>query len=306
MKRASIDIGSNSILLLAADITTMEILLNESNVTGLGRDLDKNGEFIPDAMEESYAILEEYTKKCSAIGISPTEIIVTATEASRVAKNAGSFFEKVKDKLGLSITIISGEGEAFYSAQGILFDKNIEASEIVIMDIGGASTELIKVDAVQKKVLSSFSMPVGAVRLTNWRADSVMEKKFSDVLKNYDSDMADVKTKTLYCVAGTMTSVGNMFLGNKTFEENEVNGLQMSSQKVAELLEKNSSSSPEDFLENFPFLGKRSKTILSGLILANRLLSVLGVEKVIISTYGLRYGTLLSGQIEENYVWRKF
>ena len=80
----------------------------------------------------------------------------------------------------------------------------------------------------------------------------------------------------------------------------------MSSQKVAELLEKNSSSSPEDFLENFPFLGKRSKTILSGLILANRLLSVLGVEKVIISTYGLRYGTLLSGQIEENYVWRKF
>ena len=88
MKKASIDIGSNSILLLAANIgAEVNIVLNESHVTGLGRDLDLNQEFIDIAMNESFNVLKDYTHACKKIGIEPKDIIVTATEASRVAKN---------------------------------------------------------------------------------------------------------------------------------------------------------------------------------------------------------------------------
>lgn len=119
--RASIDIGSNSILLLAGDFSTSTYkeLLNESNVTGLGRELDKNKAFLDIAMEESFHVLKQYAKQVINIGIDPSEVIVTATEAARVANNAARFIERIKRETGLIIQIISGKGEAYFSTKGI-------------------------------------------------------------------------------------------------------------------------------------------------------------------------------------------
>lgn len=307
MKKASIDIGSNSILLLAADLgLELKVLLNESNVTGLGRDLDKNGKFLDISMEESFEVLRLYTKLCRELDISTSDIIATATEASRVASNAGIFFTKVKEELGLSVQILSGEGEAFFATQGILFDKNITDKVITIMDIGGASTELIRVEVSTKKISNSFSMPVGAVRLNNWRANDKQDEKISKVMSDFSEQLASMNTSKLYCVAGTMTSVGNMHLGHKKFIEEDVNGLNMKTSEVATMLNTYKNFTDLQFLEVFPFLGKRAKTIYSGLILSNTILKELRVEKIMISTYGLRFGTILADKIEEKYVWKRY
>lgn len=307
MRKASIDIGSNSLLLLAADCDTdTKVLLNEANVTGLGRDLDKANKFIDIAMEESFEVLKNYVRACESIGIKASDITVTATEASRVATNAPSFFERILKELNLQVTILTGEGEAFYSTKGILFDKKITDAEITIMDIGGASTELIRVETKESQILKSFSMPVGAVRVNNWRADEVADQMINQVLSDFNEDLEAVATKKLYCVAGTMTSVGNMFLNNAKFEEDQVNGLKMTVTDVWELKEKNLDLSPALFLKNYPFLGKRSQTISAGLYLAAAIMKKLGVEQVYISTYGLRYGTLISENIDKNYIWKQF
>lgn len=307
MIKASIDIGSNSILLLAAKLApSIEVILNESNVTGLGRDLDSNGEFLPVAMEESFEVLKSYTELLKDNDVDLSDVIVTATEASRVAKNADQFYQKVKAELGLSVQILTGEGEAFYSTQGILFDQNITDPVITIMDIGGASTELIRVEVGPKNILRSFSMPVGAVRMNNWRETNEIDDNLSKVLSDYSNDLEAVKTQTLYCVAGTMTSVGNIHLGNKSFIEESVNGHSMKTSEVEHMLQEYEGKSVEDLLALFPFLGKRAKTIYSGIILSTRILKSLNVEKIIISTYGLRYGTLISEGLEEQYVWKRF
>lgn len=307
MLKASIDIGSNSILLLAADLSAeLKILLNKSNVTGLGRDLDKNGKFLDIAMEESFQVLREYTKACADIGITPSFITVTATEASRVASNSEIFYTKVKEELGLSVHILSGEGEAYYATQGILFDKNIEDKVITIMDIGGASTEIIRVDRESRLIENSFSMPVGAVRLNNWKASGSLDEKLNRVLADFSDQLNLMKTETLYCVAGTMTSVGNMYLGHKNFIEDDVNGLEMSSSEVHSMLSEFEDFSSQQFLERFPFLGKRAKTIYSGLILSTTLLKRLNITKLKISTYGLRYGVILAEEIEDKYVWKQY
>ena len=64
--RASIDIGSNSILLLVANVNgdKVDILENESTVTGLGKDLDNNGHFLDSAMDDSYLVLKRYVELC--------------------------------------------------------------------------------------------------------------------------------------------------------------------------------------------------------------------------------------------------
>ncbi len=148
-KKASIDIGSNSALLLAAEVEKgqiLNVLANESRVTGLGRGLDESGRFMEIAMQETYEALSEYVSICSSLGILPSEIFATATEASRVSSNSKAFFAKFKEELGINVQIITGEQEAEFSTKGALLgaDKGRPHS---IMDIGGASTEFIAVNA---------------------------------------------------------------------------------------------------------------------------------------------------------------
>lgn len=306
--RASIDIGSNSILLLLANVSEdkIQILENCSHVTGLGRDLDKKHEFIPIAMEESLAVLETYADLCKKHHFDPAKAVVTATEASRVAKNAKEFFFEVKEKTGFSVTTISGEAEAYYSTMGILFDEKITDEVITIMDIGGASTELIQVNTKGKKILEAFSMPLGAVRLNNWRLEGNLESSLAQAIGPYQERINQIKSQRLYCVAGTMTSIGNIHLGNKDFIENEVNGLSMKYSELKSLHGKVKDINPDDILKGFPFLGKRSKTIDSGFIVAKTIMELLEVKDIYISTYGLRYGTLLEGEIKDEFIVKRF
>ena len=112
MRRASIDIGSNSVLLLAADLDEsgnkiLSELLDLSHITSLGKDLDKTKKFHTDSMNATYNALVEYKKELKKINIFPETVLVTATEASRVATNASEFFLKIKEELGFKITIIN-------------------------------------------------------------------------------------------------------------------------------------------------------------------------------------------------------
>jgi len=110
LKRATIDIGSNTILLLAAELDSKKIVrevLNCSEVTALGKNLDKTKAFAQESMQESFRALTSYKQKLAEVGIEPQEVIVTATEASRVAQNSQDFFEKIKQEIGFGVTIIS-------------------------------------------------------------------------------------------------------------------------------------------------------------------------------------------------------
>lgn len=304
--RASIDIGSNSVLLLVASFAGNEISVveNHSHVTGLGRLLDKNGKFLDESMDETLAALSEYVEICKKYSILPNEIIATATEASRVSSNARIFYERIKTELNVNVQIISGEAEAYYSTKGILFDKTIEEDFPVILDIGGASSELIKVNRSTHEIENSFSMPMGSVRFTNWGEEGVREEKVLAIKTRFLNDLEILKTKYLHCVAGTMTSIGNMVLEHKEFVESDVHGLELTVEQILALRMKTAKFTAEKYLEHFPFLGKRSTSISGGLDLALTVFDWLGVEKVRISTYGLRYGTILEGGIKDEFVVR--
>ena len=153
--RASIDIGSNSVLLLIADMTKNKFqeIIKESHITSLGKDLDKNKVFHPDSMKATYDAIKEYAEECDKHGISRESIIATATEASRVAQNSKEFFEKIQTELNVTIQTITPQAEAYFSTKGILFNSKFDSDVITIMDIGGASTELIKVNTKTFKIL---------------------------------------------------------------------------------------------------------------------------------------------------------
>lgn len=253
MKIATIDIGSNSILLLVAEVKDGQLIQtfrNESRVTGLGRNLDETGKFLELAQEESFDALKEYKDYCSEEGIAADSIIATATEASRVASNAGAFFAKVKNELGINVVTINALGEAYYSAKGILLGESTQES-MTIMDIGGASTEFITLDS-EKNIEHSFSLPVGSVRVTNWMESGEWPKNFNSAIEKFKKEISRLEVKTLHCVAGTLTSLANMHLGHKEFVEKEVHGHVLTKSDVENMLETYKDYCPEDFLKQFP------------------------------------------------------
>lgn len=300
--RATIDIGSNSVLLLLAEVQPFREIAKLSEVTGLGKGLDKTGLFAEASMAESFAALKHFVAVCEREGVSAHEIIATATEASRVAKNAPEFYRKVRDELGLTVRIITGKGEAALTTKGILFNTTFAETDVVVMDIGGASTEFIRVNTRSFAIQESVSLRVGSVRATDWLADGTFQNALGKIFQDHSTEIDRYKTKTLHCVAGTLTSIGNMHLGNKTFMEDEVHGLRMSRESVEHLFRRCGNWSPEQFLAEFPFLGKRAQAIRGGLFLTTHVLQRLGVESVVISTYGLRYGTFLDGGVADEYL----
>jgi exopolyphosphatase / guanosine-5'-triphosphate,3'-diphosphate pyrophosphatase len=305
--RASIDIGSNSVLLLVADLSNGKFreLSKRSEITSLGKELDKNKAFHPDSMEATLHAIRSYASECKNLGIAPEKIIATATEASRVAQNADSFFNEIESQTGVKVQTITPEAEAYFSTKGILFNSQFNSDIITIMDIGGASTELIKVNTKTFQILKSISMPVGAVRSTQWLADELFVQNLQKVFLDFRIELDHFQTKELFCVAGTVTSLGNMHLQNREFDENDVHGLKMKVEDIDSLFKKYSSSSPEGFLQDFPFLQKRSHSIRGGLHLVYHIIHRLLVKELTISTYGLRFGTILEGSIKEEYLHGK-
>lgn len=305
--RASIDIGSNSVLLLIADVShgKLKEISKRSEITQLGKELDKNKAFHPDSMAATYAAIKSYVEECDKNEVPRDKIIATATEAARVAQNAPEFFEKIEKELGVKINIITSEAEAYFSTKGILFDTKFENEVITIMDIGGASTELIKVNTKTYQIIESISMPIGAVRSTQWLADELFVQNLQKVFLDFRNEIDKFQAKDLFCVAGTVTSLGNMHLQRKEFVEDDVHGLVLKSEDIDNLFKKYSDTPPEKFMEEFPFLQKRSQSIRGGLHLVYHIVHRLLVKELTISTYGLRFGTLLEGRIKKEFLHGK-
>ena len=302
--RASIDIGSNSVLLLIADTTNnnFQEISKQSHITSLGRELDKNKVFHPDSMQATYEAIKAYAEECDQYEIPRENILATATEASRVAQNAPDFFAKIKSELGVTILPITSQAEAYFSTKGILFNTKFDSEIITIMDIGGASTELIKVNTKNFNILESISMPIGAVRAAQWLEDGLFVQNLQKVFLDYSIEIDKFQSKNLYCVAGTVTSLGNMHLQHKEFVEDDVHGLVLKTEDIDVLFKKYSELKPDDFKELFPFLQKRSNSIRGGLHLVYHITHRLLVKEITISTYGLRYGTILEGKIKKEFL----
>lgn len=305
MKIATIDIGSNSILLLIADVYNdkLEIVTREQSVTALGKDLDKNKIFCEESMSDSIDTLKKYSNIINENGLDVSKTIVTATEASRVARNAPDFFKKIKDIIGFDITIITGAGEAYYSAKGACLDVK-DLDEITLMDIGGASTELVNVKLNPFKIVKYVSLPIGSVRVTNWNEEKILNQKLEELSGKYLEQIKSYKCERLLCVAGTMTSIANMYQELKSFDEEKVHNFHIKKDELDSLKLELVNYNSEMLQERYPFLGKRSKAIGGGLIVASHLTSLLEVKYMTVSTYGLMFGTAIDQGVKDEFIFR--
>ncbi len=156
---AAIDCGTNTIKLLIGDLPSVTLV--ETRMVRLGQDVDRTGRLADEALSRTFAAIDEYAALIAAHRID--RIRFCATSASRDASNSDVFAAGVRARLGVEPEVISGEEEAALAFDGAVRGLRVALPRpVLVLDIGGGSTELILGDDEPR---AAYSMDIGSVRL---------------------------------------------------------------------------------------------------------------------------------------------
>ena len=161
---AAIDIGTNSLHLVVArfdDEGHFEVIADEKESVRLGSGGGDMKELAPDAIDRGIAALARFRQVAD---ISEAPVTAVATSAVREAENAEEFIERARDEAGVEVEVISGVEEARLIQLGILQAVPVFDRRLLLIDIGGGSTEVLVGE--QGETLAVRSFKLGAIRLT--------------------------------------------------------------------------------------------------------------------------------------------
>ena len=163
VRRAVIDVGTNSIKLLVADVSGRDVkpVLEESRQTRLGRGFYETRRLQPEAVARTAEAVWEFAEIARERNASSIRVI--ATSAARDAVNPTDLTSSIERASGLKTEIISGASEAEWVFQGVATDLELAKTPLLLLDVGGGSTEFILGHGAKKSFAHSF--PLGTVRL---------------------------------------------------------------------------------------------------------------------------------------------
>ncbi len=292
---ASIDIGTNTALLLIAETTPthdIRVLHDEARITRLGQGLAHSKNFHPDAQQRLLETLRDYKTTCDRYTVD--KIIAVGTAGFRKAQNAKELVETIHQETGISVTIISGEEEAQLSYLSATHDFISLPTNMLALDIGGGSSELIGAKG-------GISFDVGAVVLTETfppqnppTTDDVF--RFRSAIQKQMPEAAVTpwlqENNTLIGLAGSVTTLAAIHLGLETWDGNKVQGTRLSRTMIDAMIDLFTQTTVLEKSKIPGMVKGREDTILAGTLILERAMALCHVDEVIVSDRGLRYGTL--------------
>lgn len=293
---ASIDIGTNTILLLIAEVEgdKLKPLFEKETIVRLGEGLHKNGVLSDEAMGRGYQTLAQYLERCRDMEVQ--EIFAAGTSALREATNSENFLEMIKEKINLLIEIISGEEEAQLSFLAVVKDLREKEKTILVVDVGGGSTEFIL--GKGNRILQSVSLPLGSVRLTEQFliSDPVQKnewKKMEGEIQKLFSNIPHPKESfSMVAVGGTATTLASVEQGLKEFVFEKIHHFVLKKEALKNqlLLYQSKTINERKKISGLP--PARADVILAGGTILSMTMEELRCSSVLISCHGVRYGLL--------------
>jgi exopolyphosphatase / guanosine-5'-triphosphate,3'-diphosphate pyrophosphatase len=297
MKIASIDIGTNTIILLIADIINNQIipLHNEYRIPRIGQGLKQSKYISDDKINELIKILSSYKDIIQSYGCDM--ILATGTNAFRIAQNSLFIINTVKEKLGIHIIIASSLEEARYSFISAISDHYKEANDVMVIDIGGGSTELISGNMNQIKSINSFQTGVVSGTEEYLKHDPPLINEintFDAFLSSTFINLDLPRNLKAISIAGTPTTLACIQKRLKYYSEEEVEGSILKNSDLYRLKEELSILSSKQIKEKFKeVVSGREDVLLAGTMILSKLMNLLSLTEVVVSTKGIRYGVIL-------------
>jgi exopolyphosphatase/guanosine-5'-triphosphate,3'-diphosphate pyrophosphatase len=298
--RASIDIGSNTILLLVVD-DTGKTVHDEAQVVGLGQGLGHQGIFKIDRMEKAAQVMAELAETAQSLGVAPGNIRAVATSAARRAMNARSFFAQIAQNTGVNIEIISGEREAQLTWHGAMVGMPVKRQLVSVVDLGGGSTEVVTGIPGDGPTHTPVSLEVGSIRLTesHFGADpnryqpADFAKLRAEVTRVVDQLNWPTLPKALIAVAGTATTLCAMDLGLTEWDANKVHGSRLSRAALRRWIDRLLDSTPSERAIWAQVSPQRAPYLLAGACVLETIASAAHRESLWISDGGVRHGVMV-------------
>lgn len=313
-RRAIIDVGTNSVRLLVAEMgpsdrtgdskpgdppdlrLTYRVLARDALVTRLGEGLVPGMALGVEPAERTRAAAGHYVQRARTLGAQTVTLI--ATSAAREAVDGRDFVERIGHEFGVSTEVVSGEQEARLTFLG----AGDAWGDAALIDPGGGSTEVIWRGA--DGLLSARSAAAGAVRMTEGylHSDPPTESERAAArgaaLEAFDRAFADTpappRSETLVGVAGTVTTLACLALDLTVYDPEQVHGSILTRTQIAELVER-LAALPEPERAALPCIQPgRAGVIVGGGEVLLAAMDFLGAERLRVSERDLLDGALLA------------
>jgi len=324
IRRAVIDVGTNSVKLLVADVAGREVqpVCEQSKQTRLGHGFYEAHRLKPEAIAATATAVADFA--AMARQAQAASIRVIATSAAREAVNHEELTAAIEHAAGLKVEVISGDQEADWGFQGVTTDPQLAQAPLLLMDVGGGSTQFTLGREGHARFRHSF--PLGSVRLLEtipcsdppepaelaacrqWLKGFLQKEvrpkllpEMGDSKSGLEADQSlllSVATGSggrvqLVGVGGAATIVGCMEAKLETFERARIEATRLSAARVTWHLERLWSLPLEERKETIGLPKNRADVILMGVAVYHGVMEEFGFRELRISTRGLRFAAVM-------------
>jgi exopolyphosphatase / guanosine-5'-triphosphate,3'-diphosphate pyrophosphatase len=298
---AAVDIGTNSLHLVIARIDgkgAFEIVGSEKDQVRLGSGSSDMRELSSEAIDRGIAALTRYRRLVDAAG---ADLTAVATSAIREADNRHVFLDRAAAEAGVDVEVISGIEEARLIHLGILQALPVLHQRLLLIDIGGGSTEfLVGQDGA---VIDARSMKLGAIRLTDrfFPGGEVDEKAvaasrswINHLLTPVAQQLRPHGYSILVGSSGTIENLAAMIELRRGNSPNTLNNVTISRAELGDVVgELVGHRHPESRRKVKGLDSNRADTIVAGAVLLDQSMALFGCDELTVSTFALREGVLL-------------
>jgi exopolyphosphatase / guanosine-5'-triphosphate,3'-diphosphate pyrophosphatase len=293
---AALDVGSNTVLMLVAELSGAGVrrLADFMKITRLGRGVDRTGLLDPAASALTLDAIAGFVEKARELGAQ--KILTAATAALRDARNGAEFIKQVHQRTGVDLDIISGQTEAQLNFLAATRGLGIDHAEaMLIVDIGGGSTELIRCAGGAAPAM--VSLQIGSVRLTE-RLVRHDPPSAQERIKIYDAITEELRSlrwdgfhpRRLIGVAGTVTTVCAVAVGLQTYDHSAVHGRQLSKDQVTQTAQRLFGLTTAQRKQLPAMIEGRADVICAGAAILDAVTQFFQADTVTVSDQGVRWG----------------
>ncbi len=292
---ASIDIGTNSVLLLIAqwDGERLHPVEEGFRVTRLGQQFKHTGQISPEAIVRTAAVLEEYRKRVDAAGVK--QLWCTGTQIFRAASNGKAVADQLARVIGVPVTILPETTEAALTFLGALDSVADKQATYWAIDIGGGSTEIALGSIAQLQVTRSF--PVGGVTLleSHMPGDQLTPAAIQAIQQTITAYWQQLPRAhhPVIGIGGTPTTLAALQLRLRQYDGTKIDGYRLTRHQLQDLFNRLNAMSLRE-REQLPGMEKgRADVILPATVVLQSFLEFMESPELIVSARGLRYGVIL-------------
>jgi exopolyphosphatase/guanosine-5'-triphosphate,3'-diphosphate pyrophosphatase len=316
---AALDLGTNNCRLLVARPTrdSFRVIDAFSRIVRLGEGITASGRLSEAAIVRAVEALRVCGSKMKNRGVTRARLI--ATEACRSAENGRDFLARVREEVGIELEIVDRETEARLAATGCTPLIDPQAAGVILFDIGGGSSELVRLDRSapirygppHPEIRGWVSLPVGVVTLAERHGGIKVDRDLFETMIAEVSAFVDQFAEEhggnldglhLLGTSGTVTTIAGVHLELPRYERRRVDGCWMSDSQVSGVVERLLAMSYDGRVAN-PCIGaERADLVLAGCAILEAIRRAFPCERLRVADRGLREGMLVQ-MMREDGTW---